>query len=219
MTISPTEEGSGVLLEAEDLRERGLGASFPPGPLVLEIGFGRAEELIEMARKAPGCGILGVEVSRKRAQKAARRIGLANVPNVRLVHGTAEYLLFRVLPEETIAACWINFPDPWPKSRHHKRRLIRPDVTGELVRVLEPDAILHIATDHPGYAEWIACVLDRVADLENLHAPDRWGSVRPDRAETRYEAEFLAEGRTIAYFDYRRRRAEETPAGPRPSTV
>jgi tRNA (guanine-N7-)-methyltransferase len=84
---------------------------------------------------------------------------------------------------------------------------------GQLARVLEPGALLHISTDHPGYAEWIAETMGRVSGFMNLH-PAAWTSVRPDRPETAYEAEFLAEGRTIAYFDYRRDAAPRSSASP-----
>ena len=116
----------------------------------------------------------------------------------------------RVLPSCCVSECWINFPDPWPKKRHHKRRLIRSDVVRELARVLAPGALLHVSTDHPDYAEWIAGVMEAAPDFVSLHAR-RWASVRPARPETGYEAEFLAEGRTIAYFDYRRREAVPCP--------
>ena len=193
-----------VLVEAEALRERGLLEVVGAPPVVLEIGFGRAELLMEFAPARPECTFLGVEVSRKRADKAARRIRRAGIENVRVVHATAEYLLERALPERALAEVWINFPDPWPKKRHHKRRLIRPEVVPWLVRALEPGARLHLATDHPGYAEQIAEVLAAAPALSNLHAPERWSTVAPERRRTAYEEEFLAEGRPIAYFEYQR---------------
>jgi tRNA (guanine-N7-)-methyltransferase len=191
-------------LSAGDLREQGVRARVGTGPLVVEIGFGRAEVLVEMGRASPSLTFLGVEVSRKRVQKAARRVSRAEVGNVWLVHATAEYVLERVLPDASVVECWINFPDPWPKKRHHKRRLIRPAVVMELARVLRPGALLHVATDHSDYARWIADVTDRAEGFVNLHSPRPWSSESPSRPQTGYEAEFLAEGRTIAYLDYRR---------------
>jgi tRNA (guanine-N7-)-methyltransferase len=193
------------IVGAEELRERGLADAVGPPPVVLEIGFGRGEVLLEMAVRWPEASFLGVEVSRKRVEKTARRVARAALANVRLVSCPAEYLLERVLPPTSIAECWINFPDPWPKKRHHKRRLIRPDVVVLLVRALEPGAVLHVATDHEGYAEWIDGVLSRARGLENLHAPQPFARERPAaRSESRYEAEFRAEGRPLHYFAYRR---------------
>lgn len=201
------------VVEAEELRNRGLRACLKADSVVLEIGFGRAEAPIEMARAFPDRVFLGVEVSRKRVHRAGRRVARAGIQNLRLIHATAEYLLERVLPDDCVSECWINFPDPWPKKRHHRRRLIRPDVVGQLARVLEPEALLHVSTDHPDYAEWIAEVMATAFDFVSLH-DGRWASTRPARPETAYEAEFLAEGRTIAYFDYRRKKAAPLPGTP-----
>ncbi len=194
-----------VAVGADEIAERGLAAAVGPPPVVLEIGFGRGEVLLEMAARRPEASFLGVEVSRKRVEKAARRVARAALANVRLVSAPAEYLLERVLPPASIAECWINFPDPWPKKRHHKRRLVRPDVVALLARALAPGAVLHVATDHEGYAEWIDFVLSRAPGLENLHAALPFARERPaTRSESRYEAEFAAEGRALHYFAYRR---------------
>ena len=193
-----------VVVEAEALLQLGLDACLGGGPVVLEIGFGRGEVLIDLAGSDPTRRYLGVEVSRKRVHKVARRVVRAEVSNARLVHATAELLLDRVLSAASIDECWINFPDPWPKKRHHKRRLIRPPVLAQLAEILRPGARLHIATDHPDYAEWMAAALDSTPELENLAAPERWSRTPPNRRKTAYEAEFLAEGRSIAYFEYRR---------------
>lgn len=201
----PGDAVATILLDAETLRTAGPEASLPAGRLVVDLGFGRAEALIELARAQPDLAFLGVEVSRKRAHKAARRVARAGLENLRIVHATAEYLIARVLPPGSVSECWINFPDPWPKKRHHKRRLLRPGFLRELVGVLEPRGLLHVATDHPGYAEWIAAAAEEVPELEGLHAPKPWSHARPKRPGTSYEEEFVAEGRTIAYFDYRRR--------------
>jgi tRNA (guanine-N7-)-methyltransferase len=194
-----------VVVETEALREKGLEACLGSGPVVLEIGFGRGEVLIDLAGSDPGHRYLGVEVSRKRVAKVARRVARAGVRNARLVHAPGEYLLERVLGPGSIDACWINFPDPWPKKRHHKRRLLRREMLDRLARVLRPGARLHAATDHAGYAEWIADAFDAEPAFENRAAPRRWSDERPERRETAYEAEFVAEGRPIAYFEYRRK--------------
>jgi tRNA (guanine-N7-)-methyltransferase len=173
--------------------------------VVLEIGFGRGELLIDLAGADPERRYLGVEVSRKRVIKVARRVARAEVTNARLVHATAELLLERVLPPRSIDECWVNFPDPWPKKRHFKRRLIRPALLARLAEVLRPGARLHVATDHSGYAEWIADALARTPDLESVAGPEPWSAEPPTRRKTGYETEFLAEGRPIFYFEYRRK--------------
>ena len=193
-----------ALLECEELRERGPAVCIGEPPRVLEIGFGRAELLLDLAEENPASRYLGVDVSRKRVEKAARHVARRGLPNLRLVHAPAEYLLERVLPPSCFGECWINFPDPWPKKRHFKRRLFQPQFVALLARVLEPGALLHAATDHMGYAEWIGNVLAASPDFENPNAPTRWTACPPPRRETSYEAEWRAEGRPIAYFEYRR---------------
>jgi tRNA (guanine-N7-)-methyltransferase len=194
-----------VALEAEALGEAGLEACFGERPVVLELGFGRAELIQALATADPARGYLGVEVSRKRVAKAARRMGKAGLENVRVVHANAEFVVERALPEASICECWINFSDPWPKKRHFRRRLFQPEFVEGLCVVLAPGAVLHAATDHAGYALWIDDVLRGASRLENLAAPRQWTGSAPARPTTAYEAEWLAEGRRIAYFEYRRR--------------
>ncbi len=190
------------VLEAEQLRVRGLGDCVGPRPVVLEIGFGRADLILELAQAHPERRFLGVEVSRKRVEKSARRVAKRGLRNVKLVHAPAEYLLERVLPEASIAECWINCPDPWPKKRHHRRRLVTREFALGMARAMEPGGVLHISTDHRGYAEWIHEVMSKAPGFQNLHAPAAMSTRRPARPETAYEAEWIAEGRNIAYFDY-----------------
>jgi len=203
MEPRPVEPGE-IALEPEVLRERGL-ASLGGPRVALEIGFGRAELLLSMAGRDPDTLFLGVEVSRKRVQKAARRAGRLGLANVRLVNAPAQYLLERVLPAGSIAECWINCPDPWPKRRHHPRRLFQTSLLELLARALAPGAALHASTDDRDYAGWIDAVLAAAPEFENLCAPEPWSKAPPERPATAYETEWLAEGRELVYFEYRRR--------------
>ena len=195
------------VLEAEELRVRGLEACLGLASVVLEIGFGRADLILELAAAQPERRFLGVEVSRKRVEKSARRVAARALSNVKLVHAPAEYLLARVLPEASVSECWVNCPDPWPKKRHHRRRLVNGEFALRVAQVLEPEAVLHISTDHAEYAEWIHEVMSKAPDLRNLHAPAPFSTQPPARPETAYEAEWIAEGRRIVYFDYVREAA------------
>jgi tRNA (guanine-N7-)-methyltransferase len=193
------------VLEPEALQGGDLELRLGPAPRVLEIGFGRGELLLASASEQPGRCFLGVEVSRKRVEKMARRVVRAQVRNLRLVRARAEELLERVLPDAAFAVCWVHCPDPWPKKRHHRRRFFQPSAVAGLARVLEPGALLHVSTDHLEYARWIAEVLAAAPELENLCAPEPWTSQRPaERGATAYESEWLAEGRALVYFRYRR---------------
>lgn len=192
------------VVSAEALRERGPRACLGVERVVLELGFGRAELLLELAEQNPKRVYLGVEVSRKRVEKAGRRAERRELDNVFMIHAPAEYVLERVLPAGSVEECWVNCPDPWPKKRHWRRRLVQAPLVDLLARALGAGALLHISTDHEGYRDWIAAVMEKQDAFVNLHAPAAFAATRPERRETAYEAEWRAEGRTMAYFDYRR---------------
>jgi tRNA (guanine-N7-)-methyltransferase len=195
-----------VIADAEQLGGEGLLQAIGPAPRVLEIGFGRGELLLACAAEQPQRRFVGVERSRKRVAKMARHVLRAKLENVRLICSTIEPLLERALPDASIAECWVHCPDPWPKNRHHRRRFFQTESVAWLVRVLEPGALLLVSTDHLEYAQWIARALGAAAELENLCSPEPWAAERPaQRPPTGYETEWLAEGRSIAYFSYRRK--------------
>jgi tRNA (guanine-N7-)-methyltransferase len=192
------------LVEGEELRVRGPEGLLGSKPFVLELGFGRGELLMDLAEASPEKRFLGVEVSRVRVLKVARRIERRGLVNCFVLHAPAEYALERLLPAGCVSECWICCPDPWPKKRHHKRRLIQRPLLELLARALAPGAILHVSTDDPGYTQWMAEVFAGVGRFENLHAPTPFVRQRPARRATAYEEEWAAKGREIAYFDYRR---------------
>jgi tRNA (guanine-N7-)-methyltransferase len=192
-----------------EAREKGWRAVFAPDvaralPLVVELGFGRGEFLRALAAAAPGVAHVGVERSHRRVWKMARRIAKTDERNIRLVEGTAEELVAGALDDASVATFWVNFPDPWPKKRHHRRRLLQPGFVGLLAARLAPGGLLHAATDHAGYAEQIDAVLSAEPRLENaLAAP--FVSEVAGRPCTAYEAMWRAEGRALHFFTYRRR--------------
>ena len=201
METRPLDPGE-IALAPEQLRELGVGAL---ARVALEIGFGGAELLLALAERDPETVFIGVEVSRKRVAKAARRAARLGLANVRLVNAPAQYVLERVLPPASIAECWINCPDPWPKRRHSHRRLFQGELLDRLTAVLAPGARLHASTDDPAYALWIHKLISAAPGLENLCAPEPWSKQPPDRPATAYEVEWLAVGRELVYFEYRRR--------------
>ena len=172
--------------------------------MVLEIGFGRGEFLIELARRAPDVAHVGVELAAKRVLKQARRLAKDVLRNVRLVHGRGEDALALFEPA-SLAAVWINFPDPWPKKRHHRRRLVQPALVAAVADRLAPGGLLHVATDDVPYAEHVDAVLAAEPLLANDFAPDRWLADVPGRMPTAYERAWRAEGRSLHFWAYRRR--------------
>jgi tRNA (guanine-N7-)-methyltransferase len=192
----------------EDVRAKGWEALFPELPrplrLVLEIGFGRGEFLADLAARSPEVAHVGVEVSWKRVLKMARRLARSEQGNVRLVHGLGEQVVGDAIAPGSLEAVWINFSDPWPKKRHHGRRLVQPALVAALAERLCLGGILHVATDDVGYAEHIDAVLAAEPRLANLFAPDRWRADVPGRTPTAYELAWRAEGRPLHFWAYRR---------------
>jgi tRNA (guanine-N7-)-methyltransferase len=192
-----------------EAREKGWRAVFAPDvtaalPLVVELGFGRGEFLRALAAAAPAVAHVGVERSHRRTLKLARRIAKTEERNLRLVEATAQELVTEALDEASVSTFWVNFPDPWPKKRHHRRRLLQPGFVALLAARLVPGGLLHAATDHAGYAEQIDAVLSAEPRLENALAAPFVPEV-PGRPCTAYEAMWRAEGRALHFFTYRRR--------------
>jgi tRNA (guanine-N7-)-methyltransferase len=197
----------------EDVREKGWEALFPELPrplrLVLEIGFGRGEFLADLAARAPDVAHVGVEVSWKRVLKMARRLARSELANLRLVHGAGEQVVAEAFAPGSLEAVWINFSDPWPKKRHHRRRLVQPALVAALALRLRPGGVLHVATDDVGYAEHIDALLAAEPRLANAFAPARWLPEVPGRTPTAYELAWRAEGRPLHFWTYRRIDAPE----------
>jgi tRNA (guanine-N7-)-methyltransferase len=202
--------GADWRISEEDVREKGWEAIFGselPQPLrfVIEIGFGNGDFLIDRARRDPRAALVGVEYSRKRVLKTARKLARTGIANVRLLLSTGEVLIAELLPEASVYACWVNFPDPWPKKRHHRRRLVKPGFVRQVALRLSHGGSLYVATDHVDYAEVIDAVLAEETLLENAYAPAPFLREVPDRMPTRYEREWRAEGRPLHFWRYRRK--------------
>lgn len=196
----------------EELRDQGVAAAFAadvaePLPLVVEIGFGRGEFLLALAAERPERAFLGVEYSGKRVLKMARRVARSGLANLRLIQASGEDVVQELLAPGSVETFWINFPDPWPKKRHHRRRLIQPAFVAALALRLVPGGALQVATDDVAYAEWIAEVLAGEPRLENALAPEAFAREVTGRKATAYELEWRAEGRPLHFFTYRRRPA------------
>jgi tRNA (guanine-N7-)-methyltransferase len=169
----------------------------------LEIGFGGGEHLATQAERRPDVLALGAEPFLNGVASALRHIEAAALTNVRLHAGDARDLL-AALPNACLDRVFILFPDPWPKLRHHKRRLIQPDVVAELVRVLKPFGRVRFATDWANYADW---TLERLAAAPALvwtaQRADDWRLAPNDHAPTRYEAKKLGDIAPV-YLEFER---------------
>jgi tRNA (guanine-N7-)-methyltransferase len=163
------------------------------GAWEVELGFGKGRFLLARAAAAPERRLVGVEVAAeyyRRVVRAARRRGLENLL---LLRGEALFLLAAVLPRGFAAAVHVYFPDPWPKSRHQKRRLFDPESVDLVLGLLGPGGRLSFATDHLEYGGEVEELLRSCPGLEVARRAAPW----PEGARTNYEAKYLAEGRPI----------------------
>lgn len=186
-----TLEEQGPLLDLADVfgRDRGV---------VLDIGIGIGDALVAMAIAEPVLDVIGVDVHTPGIAGALAGIEEHELRNVRLVHGDALSFLDR-LPARSLIGVRIFFPDPWPKARHHHRRLVREDVVARLVALLRPGGWMHLATDNDDYAEHIQRICDVQRGLRGGPIP------RPvERPLTRYEQKGLVAGHTVVDFRYSR---------------
>jgi tRNA (guanine-N7-)-methyltransferase len=161
--------------------------------VVLEIGFGGGEHLVAQAAAHPDQRFIGVEPFINGVASCLRHIEESGVQNVRLHQGDARDVIAR-LPNGLVELCYILFPDPWPKARHHKRRLIQPAFLDELARVLKPGAEVRFATDWANYASWALEYF--VRDVRFSWTAERaedWRSAWAGHVTTRYETKKLGD--------------------------
>jgi tRNA (guanine-N7-)-methyltransferase len=171
-----------------------------PCPLEIELGVGKGRFLLEWASACPEIGLLGVERARSYALLAAGRAARRGLANVRLVHSTAEDVLFRCLAPASVAAFHVYFSDPWPKKRHQKRRFFRPDNVARVAEVLRPGGLLRVKTDHRAYAAVIAAVIGAEPRFAPVPVEEAFANVPP----THFEIKYTREGREFTRLAFRR---------------
>jgi len=199
---------------AEDLAElslRGVHRDDNPGrlpvdlsrfgtrPLWLEVGFGGGEHLVAMAARYPGFGIVGCEPFVNGIAMLLGKVRAAGLTNLAIHPGDVRDL-FEVLPDGIVQRAFLNYPDPWPKNRHHRRRFVTPGYLGALARVMAPGAEFRIATDIPDYVRQAMQEVPAAGFSLVSHSAVPWD----DWPSTRYEQKALREGRVPDYLTYSR---------------
>jgi tRNA (guanine-N7-)-methyltransferase len=174
-------------------------------PRTLEIGFGNGENLAALAAARPECDFLGIEVHRPGVGRLLLALEAHALTNVRVICHDAVEVIGAQLPEGSLQEILVLFPDPWPKKRHHKRRLIQRDFAQLLASRLQQHGRLHLATDWQPYALEMLETLSGIAILENL-SPDGTFVSRPsERAPTRFERRGERLGHEVWDLSFRRR--------------
>jgi tRNA (guanine-N7-)-methyltransferase len=193
----------GVLLNLPTDRTLNWGAVFPSReagpagrPVEIEIGIGKGTFLLNRARRRPEVDLLGIEYAKAYAAYAADRIRRAGLDNARVLCTNAGPFVARAVPDASVQRVFILFPDPWPKTRHHRRRLIQVPFLSQVRRILQPGGQLLIVTDHSGYFQHISRIVALSEGWQRILFPEL-----PEGGEhvvaTNFEIKYAREGRSI----------------------
>ncbi len=173
-------------------------------PIWLEIGFGAGEHLAEQAQSHPQVGILGCEMFVNGITSLLRHVRDRNLANVRIADADAKGLIAE-MPDASIDRLFLLFPDPWPKTRHHKRRFVNRETLDQIARILVDGAQVRFASDHPGYTAWtLGWFLGHPSFTWLAEHPSDWRHRPQDWPPTRYEAAALAHGQGSTYLTFQR---------------
>lgn len=175
-------------------------------PTFLEIGFGYGQSLIELAKQQPQHHFIGVETHKPGIAALFGGIHQHQLTNIRIFDADVIDVLEKCITDESLAGVQIFFPDPWPKRRHHGRRLIQPDFVATLTRKLKKSGELHLATDWDDYAVHMMRVVSLEAGLINCVNNEAYASRSPNRPVlTKFEAKAIKEGRHIWELQFKKK--------------
>jgi tRNA (guanine-N7-)-methyltransferase len=180
-----------------------------PGPWEVEIGFGKGRYLLRRAAEERGVRFLGIEVAGEYFRRVRSRMAKRGLRNMLLLRGEALYLLSAILPSAFASAVHVYFPDPWPKARHHERRLFDTGTVDLVMGLLEAGGVLYVATDFLEYGETILEIFEELPGAALHHVEGPWDGA----PRTNYEAKYLREGRPIRRFEVVR---EDDPGSTEP---
>jgi len=173
-------------------------------PLALEIGCGMGDFIAQLAVLHPDWNFIAIDYYNKGCLKTCKRIDGLELNNVRVVRDEARSFMVRCIPPGALRAVVINCPDPWPKMRHRKRRLVNAEFVGFLSGFLQPGADFHFATDFDDYGEDVARLMPDMAGYENVLAPDLYRHKRDMYPLSKYMLKFIGEGKRIYFIHYRK---------------
>ncbi|MCC6208496.1 MAG: tRNA (guanosine(46)-N7)-methyltransferase TrmB [Gammaproteobacteria bacterium] len=156
-------------------------------PRTLEIGFGMGDSVLDMARRHPERDHLGVEVHRPGVGRLLRALADEDIRNVRILCADAVQVLTHMISDATLDAVFLFFPDPWHKTRHHKRRIVQPAFVELIARRLKPGGIFHLATDWEDYARHMLAVLEQSPSFTNSAGAGNYAPRPDERVLTKFE--------------------------------
>ncbi|MBU2693145.1 MAG: tRNA (guanosine(46)-N7)-methyltransferase TrmB [Candidatus Eisenbacteria bacterium] len=168
-------------------------------PVEMEIGSGKGRFVLEASMRWPQTNFLGVEIANRYFQSSMKRIAKRGIKNALFVRTDARNLLTRWIPSQTLQRIHIYFPDPWPKRRQQKRRMLNPPFPEWAARVLIPGGEILIGSDHEGYVERIQEVMGTEPTFERRF----WNPLEENWILTNYAVKWAAQGRRLYWFRYR----------------
>lgn len=171
----------------------------------LEIGCGNGDTLYELARLHPDEDFLGVEVHRPGVGRLLNTLAAGQLDNARVICADAVEVITRCIPDASLDAVLLYFPDPWPKKRHHKRRIVQPEFAACVTRKLKPGGHFRLATDWPEYAEHMLAVLTASPGLINSAADGGYVPRPTERPLTKFERRGLTRGHPVRDLVFVRR--------------
>jgi tRNA (guanine-N7-)-methyltransferase len=166
-------------------------------PLMVEIGFGNGECLAEMAAANPDVDYIGIEVHKSGVGHLMLKLEQNKTTNVRIFCHDAVDILEQRIANDCLTGVHLFFPDPWPKKRHHKRRIVRPDFINLIAKKLQPEGHFHTATDWGNYAEDMLSVISECKSLSNTSLDNRYCERPDDRPITKFEQRGLQLGHGV----------------------
>jgi tRNA (guanine-N7-)-methyltransferase len=173
-------------------------------PLALEIGCGIGDFILDLARQRPQTNYLAIDIYNKGCLRTCRRLEAAGIGNVRVMRLEARYLLAKYLPAESLSAVFVNCPDPWPKKRHRRRRLVNEDFLRHLLRHLRRGGDFFFCTDFADYAEDVARLLTAEPAWRNALAVPFTVDLPGDYPVSKYMRRFLARGLPLHFLHFRK---------------
>ncbi len=174
-------------------------------PVILEVGLGNGESLAAMAAASPEINFLGVEVHRPGVGRLLNLVEAQGLRNVRVICHDAVDVLRHQIPDAGLDGLQLYFPDPWPKKRHHKRRIVQPAWVDLVARKLRPGGLLHMATDWEHYAQHMMEIMEANPAFENTAGAGRFSPHTGRRPETKFERRGRRKGHGVWDLIYRRR--------------
>lgn len=170
----------------------------------LEIGFGEGEFIVEIAENNPDWNYLGIEIKYFRYKKAVRLCIEHNVRNVKLLHFDADLAVEQVFTPNIFDRVYINFPDPWPKDRHKKHRIINNTFLDNLYKLMNTDGILEFTSDHLDYVTHTIEHFENHKKFSNIYGEKGYSGTIKNRPATKFEKEFRDEDRPIYYLAFKK---------------